>query len=493
MSTSTRDDPRALGIAQRLRFLARDSAIYGGAAALNKATALITFPILARHFSVEEYGVLDFMLVLSAVLTILFVFGQDTAVARYFYEHEDADSRQKIISQSLALQVGALVALIPVGMLVVVPLVSGFLTVPDAPTVLRIVLFQVPFLLLINFSQNILKWTFRRGRFLIVSMGSTSLSVAALVVVILFFDADIVEVMLVYLATQAIFGLTGLWFVRGWLRIPSNWDFARPLLRFAIPYGIVCTLGAASPVIQRTVVASFLGADALGVFAAGAKVALLIALPVRAFQIAWGPFSLAIFKEADAAETYNWVLKGLALAVCTAVMLLGVVAEPVIRVLASDRYAAGAAIVFPLALGLGVEATGWITSLGISLSKRSYLNLYSYVVFTLVSVGSMLALVGPLGAQGVAWGAMLGYLCKTVAESWLAQRAYPLGWDYSGVVVLVSATLVLGAIAQVVATRYGYQVGAVLSGLNALLVLTIGWRHVFGAGDRRRILTAIAR
>lgn len=493
MSVSSADDPRRLGIAQRLRFLARDSAIYGGAAALNKATALVTFPLLARQFSVEEYGVLDFMLVLSAVLTILLVFGQDTAVARYFYEQEDASIRRQIVSQSLALQVGAIVAVVPLAILLGVPWAQGFLKVPDATKVLRIVLYQVPFLLLINFSQNILKWTFQRTRFLFISMGSTSLSVAALVIVIVAFEASITDVMLVYLTSQALFGLMGLWFVRAWLAVPSDWGFVRPLLHFAIPYGIVCTLGAASPAFQRTVVATFRGADALGLFAAGAKVALLIALPVRAFQIAWGPFSLAIFRESDAAETYNWVLKGVAVGVCTAVMLLGVVAEPVIHLLASERYAAGATIVFPLAFGLAVEATGWITSLGISLSKRSYLNLYSYIVFSLVSIGGMLALVGPLGVVGVAWGALLGYLSKTALEAWLAQRAYPLAWEYSGVVLLAATTLVLGAIAQAIAMRYGYRAGAVASGVNTLLVVMIGWWQVFGAADRRRIVAAFAR
>jgi len=80
------DNPAVLGMGQRFKFLTRDLALYGGAAAISKGFALITFPLLARHFSVAEYGVLDYFLVLAGFLATMAIFGQDSAVARFFYE-----------------------------------------------------------------------------------------------------------------------------------------------------------------------------------------------------------------------------------------------------------------------------------------------------------------------------------------------------------------------------------------------------------------------
>jgi O-antigen/teichoic acid export membrane protein len=98
----------SLSLKGRLHFLLRDATLYGGAAAISKAFALITFPLLARHFSVEEYGVLDYFLVLGSLLAIFFIFGQDSAVARYFYEYEETETRQQLISQSLVFQLSGL-------------------------------------------------------------------------------------------------------------------------------------------------------------------------------------------------------------------------------------------------------------------------------------------------------------------------------------------------------------------------------------------------
>ena len=104
-----------LNLKQRLSFLFKDSVLYGGAAAFSKSFTLITFPILTRHFSVSEYGLFDIFMVAAAMLGTFFVFGQDSAVARYFYEYEKKRIRQEIISLSLFYQFSCVLLLIPIG------------------------------------------------------------------------------------------------------------------------------------------------------------------------------------------------------------------------------------------------------------------------------------------------------------------------------------------------------------------------------------------
>ena len=81
-------------IRTRLGFLIKDSLVYGGAAAISQAFSLITFPLLTRHFAVEEYGVLDYFMVLSSFLVTLFIFGQDSATDRSALVRRDKMARQ---------------------------------------------------------------------------------------------------------------------------------------------------------------------------------------------------------------------------------------------------------------------------------------------------------------------------------------------------------------------------------------------------------------
>ena len=72
----------------RFKFLVKDTIIFGIAQGVSRSFALITFPLLSRNLTVMEYGTLDFFLTLSGFITILLIFGQDSAVARFFYDTE---------------------------------------------------------------------------------------------------------------------------------------------------------------------------------------------------------------------------------------------------------------------------------------------------------------------------------------------------------------------------------------------------------------------
>ena len=480
--------PAVLSLRGRLGFLLKDSVLYGGAAAVSKAFALITFPLLARYFSLAEYGVLDFFLVLSGFLVTLFVFGQDSAVARFFYELEDADERRQVISQSLAFQLLGLLLLLP-------PLWWGgawmprfFIEFDDVEWLFRIVLLQLPLLLLINFSQNLLKWTFARARFLIMSLGYTLVQAGLLLVAVLVLGVGIQGVLLVSLCTSLLFGMLGLYFVRGWLSRPKSFRRLREMLPFAIPYGVICVVAAFSPALERSLTDQLLGAEDLGLYAAGTKIAMLVGMVVSAFQTAWGPFSLSLYKQSEAAQTYNWVLKIFALGMCMLTLALTLVARPLIHLLASDRYSGAAELVFPLAMGLAIQATGWITEIGIGIAKRSYLNLYAYGVALAATLGGILLLAPALGLMGVGLGVMIGHVARASMSSWLAQQAYPLPWRYRPVLAVFGLTLLFGVAAAWARQRWGMQAQTSILMLGLLTTAIAGWHILFARAEQEHLL-----
>lgn len=471
----------------RLAFLFKDAVLYGGAAAISKAFALITFPLLARHLSVADYGVLDFFLVLSSFLVLLFVFGQDSAVARYYYEVDDPDERRQLISQSLVFQAVGVLIVLPVLWIYAEGLTTNLSTAPQGPQFFRIVLLQVPFVLLINFSQNLLKWTFARRPFLLMSLGFTMVHASFLVIAVLYFRAGIDGLLFVSCATNILFGLWGLYFVRGFLVWPSGFKRLREMLPFALPFGVICLLGAFSPTLERIVIDRMLGAEQLGLYAAGTKVAMLVGIALGAFQTAWGPFSLSIHKQEAAAQTYNSVLKIFVWAMSTLVLLLGLVAAPILQFLASDRYGAAATIVFPLAMGLVMQSTGWITEIGIVIAKRSIFTLYANVLGLACTLGGILLLTPAFGFMGVGLGVMIGHAARAVFSAWLAQRVYPQHWQYAPVVALVAMSTTAGLCATWAHQAWGSwgQTACFLAGI--LLVPAVGWFLLFTRSERLQV------
>ncbi len=220
---------------------------------------------------------------------------------------------------------------------------------------------------------------------------------------------------------------------------------------------------------------------------------MIIMLAASAFQIAWGPFSLSIYKQADAVRTYNWVLKLFALGMCVAALSLSLLAEPLIRFLATARYSGAVWAVFPLVMGLVIQTTSWITEIGISISKRSYLSLYSHTTFIGATLLGIWLFAPAFGILGVGLGVLLGQTAKTLMASWLAQRVYPLSWQYRPVVLLVAATLLLG----LAATWLGHQFASLVYHLGLatglITIILLGWTSLLDNGERVQLISFVRK
>lgn len=447
--------PAKLAQHERLSFLFKDSIVYGGAMAISRAFSLVTFPIIARRLPVADYGTLDLFLVLSGFLMTSLIFGQDSAVGRFFYEYDDPEERRQVISQSLLIQ--AVVCIAAMGILFLLSnRLAGYISTAEGSVLyLHIILAQVPFMMAMNFSQNLLKWTFTRWAFLVMSVGYAATQAAILVIAVLLFPLDIETVLFVTLIANVLFGVLGVFFVRQWIVVPRGFNRVSELLRFAVPVGLICLLSAAVPMVERQSIEKLLGADGLGLYAAGAKLAMLLALAIGSFQTAWGPFSVSIHREKDAGETYNLVLGFFCLLVCVLVLMLDMLARPLLIVLASNRYLNAEVVVFPLAMATAVQSISWITEIGIGLSKRTSMFIYPQILFIAVIAAAMVTLIPTLGLLGGGLAMMMAQIVRSCTASWLAQRVYPLPWAYAFVFKAVTCVIATAVVARGMIESWG--------------------------------------
>lgn len=480
-----------LNLKQRLSFLFKDSVLYGGAAAFSKSFTLITFPILTRHFSVSEYGLFDIFMVAAAMLGTFFVFGQDSAVARYFYEYDKKRVRKEIISLSLFYQFSCVLFLIPLGWVFSDKIVLLLSDAKNAQNLVKLILLQVPFLVLINFSINLLKWTFSRAKFLIMSIGVSVAKVTALLIGIKYYNINVHDALLIILVVVAFFGFLGFLFISKWMVLPRSLSYLHRLIKYATPLGIIAVSSAFVPVMERSVVNSLIGSVELGLYAAGSKIALICMLLVGAFQTAWGPFSLSIYKQKDAIITYNIVLKAFTALMCIFVLALSAIANPFITLLATSEYSEASVIVFPLAMGVVIKAVSWITEIGISLSKKSHLNLYSYFVFVVMTLLGIYIFASQFGMLGVALGVLAGQIGKSLMASYLSFKAYSLNWKYKEILVLLSLTIFMGLIGLVLYNITSQLFVTIYYSICSITVFLISIFLLFSKKERKKIYSQI--
>lgn len=468
-----------------VRFLLRDSAVYGLSNALVKLSALVSVPILTRALSQADYGATDALNVLLALLVAVATLGQDSAVARFFYDVESEGERRQVVMQGLVAQLAM------TGVVAAVALAIG-------PWILRsdmgaayagayyLIVACLPAVLLFQFWRGLLKWMLARGRFVALTVGTAA---AQLLGVILLAALDALTVrtwVLVLLASNGLSAVIGLWFCRAYVTMPRGFTYVGRMLRYGGPYAAVLLVGTLLPAVDRAIVTGRLGLAPLAEYAVGVKYASLLLFPVMAFQTAWGPFCFATYKDPDAPAVYSRVLMLLASGLAIGCFALVALAEPLIRVFASARYVSAAPVVLPVVFGLALEACSWVLGLGIDLAKRSELSLASYVVGLVVSIAGAMLLVTRWGIVGVAVGIALGRVAQSATYSWFGLRVYPLEIRWRRPILVLWLALVASFIAAAVTWLVPTApLLVIVSARVALFLLLVGAIvALFGPQDR---------
>lgn len=101
-------------------------------------------------------------------------------------------------------------------------------------------------------------------------------------------------------------------------------------------------------------------------------------------------------------------------------------ADPVIRVLFSARYADAAGLVLPLALAQFVRGVTTVFNTFLSSHARGAALRNAGLVLTLSNVALNFALIPPFGAQGAAWASLLALVANLVAHVFFYRRSYAL-------------------------------------------------------------------
>lgn len=478
-----RPDPRTASTLQRMRMLIADTAVYGLASAVSKSFALILFPILTRSLSVADYGRLDLALYAAMLIGLVIIWGQDSAMARLFFEKDDVEDRRQTISQALLLVASNCMLVILAAALVAQPVIAADFFGPRSWLIVALLLVYASVSALLSFCQGLLKWTFQRNRYIALALGVPATNLIVLTVLARTEGFGPVTALLAMTVVGATFAAVALTMIRTWLVIPRDAGKSKALLPLALPYGLIAVIAALAPLVERSVVAGRFGASELGLYAAAAKIASIATMLAMAFQMSWGPFAYALYKEASAARTYNLVLRAFSAFMCLAVLTLSLAATPIAALLAGDRFLGAAHYVFPLAMAFGLQAIGWVTEIGIHLSKRPHLNLLGFGALLGTSLLGILVLSRMLGIIGVPLGAMAGQLAMLVISAFVAQRAYPIEWAFAVPAATIAATLgsgLLALFAPVTHPGWFYAAGIVL-------VLAINLAFGMRKGDWRRM------
>ena len=470
------------------------------------ATSLLNFlllPVYTRYLTPAEYGVIALLVVLEAVVKILFRWGVDSAFMRLYYDCSDDRSRQSLTSTIFffMLVLNGVLVLIASGS---APWLSGWLFgTADQANILRLAFLNIFLISFFFLPYSVLRIREQPKPVVALAFFRSATVLVTRLVLVIGVGLGVLGVVLADLLVSVVFVVVSSKWVLPFLRVTFSKDVLRDALKFGLPklpHGFAHNAIALS---DRYLLSLFVSINQVGVYLIGATFGLALKLLLGAFDYAWAPFYLGVMKEPRAKEIYSSVTTYMFGIEALLVAGVAVASTDLVYLMTTPEYY-GAAIVIPwIAVGVLFQGVYQLTSIGLTITKRTRYYPAATGIAAVVNVVSNLLLIPRYGLVGAAWANAVSYADLAGSAMYFSQKHYHIDYEWSRliritVVAVVAYAMATALVPETLSPLFSLLLGGCIvvvtygAGLLLLGVLTPlerrrfrEWRDLVGRGDNR--------
>jgi len=459
-----------------LRRLLASSVAYQAASVVSAVLALGTLPLYTSVLTTAQFGLAETLLTYIILFSILLRAGLGEALVRMWFHDEDPQRRRRLARTAsgtvlLATTTAALLALVFAG-----PLSRLLLGVDDA-TLLGLGVLGLWAFTNLEVAYALLRVEERRRTYLRASLANVVLTVTLMIVLVVVLDGGARGYVAGnYVASSVV--LLGLWWsLRDRIGLRPRAGLLPAMLRFGAPTIPADASIFALNVIDRAYLLRVDSPSAAGLYAVAVKLATVVIVAVRAFQLAWPPLAYSIADEGEARRFYAAVTTWYVVAAGIVVAALTLLGRWIVALLTTDPSYLDAHEALPF-VALGWSLYGLVLVLT-SIAGRAHATvrlLPATLAGLVLNVALLVALVGPLGAAGAGIALCGAYLAMLVVLHLLTRRLLAVPFERGRLAIVVSicaCVTVVGELALPTEGAAGFATRAAALAAIPLLLLVL--------------------
>jgi O-antigen/teichoic acid export membrane protein len=429
------------------RRLFRDTLIYGSGRVMLQLIAVVLTPVWTRIFTPSDYGVLETIASLIAVLTLLSSLGIESASQRsYFdYREEQVAARRAVLSTTLwtLLLSSGVVAIVG---LLLRDTISGSLFGTEAyATLLGLAALTVPLAILTNFCQEVMRVRHQPWLYSALSVVSGLASIAFALFFVIARDEGLKGYYLGVVVGSALALGLAYFIVRDVIRPRIDIRELRIMLAYGLPLVPVAASTWVLQLSDRFFLLHYGTLRELGLYGVGYRLANFLLLVVTAVGLAWAPLMLELHASDPAVErvTRSRTLNYVTFVLSFGAVILSVYAREIFRTITSPSFADAYQVAGLLSGSVVFLGMNVITISGISIARRTgYLARYTLYAAAL-NTALNFALIPSLTMIGAAIATLLTYAFLAVLYYRRAEALDPAPFERRRLVVILAVAAVL--------------------------------------------------
>jgi O-antigen/teichoic acid export membrane protein len=467
---------------ERLKELVRHSAVYGVGSIVARVLGVLLLPLYTRYLTPRDYGLIETLVALSAVLTALVAQAMKSAFFRFYFDSEDEQRRLLVVRTAFWYVVAASTGTLIAGVVFSQP-ISWLLFGTTGHDGLVIAAF-VGLWAAMNYEQmtSLFRVEQRSGAYVVATLTNVALTIAATVLLVVVFDQGPLGVLVGNFTGTLIVYAALLVYSRRALGLQFDRSLYRAMNRFGLPLVPSAVALWLTNFSDRFFLVKLSDLHEVGLYSIGVRLASAIVLLLTAFRLAWPAFAYSIEDDREAGRTYSFVLTYVVYVCCWLALGLGLLAPWLLKLITTEPFYPAQNVVAPLAFGVAAFGAYVVVQIGTGRARQTRSNWLVTGAAAAVDIALNLILIPPYGRMGAAVATVSAYTVLFVMMAWRAQRVFPVPYQWRRVATLAAAAVGL--------TALGKLIGAPLAlalGLTAAYPLVLALLGFYLPAERRRL------
>lgn len=425
------------GLGGQITRLAQHSVIYGLGGLVSRFVALLLLPLYTRYLTPADYGAVETLVALAAILATILRLGIASAFFRFYFDSTDAAHRLRVVRTSFWFTMTMATLGLAVGLALAGQISEWLFDTDDRTTLVR-----MAFVLLwaqMNFEQitALFRVEERAVAFTIATLANLVITVTATVVFVVVLDWGATGVVAGnFTGTLAVYAVL-LVYRHEQLGLSLDRPLLRRMNRFGLP--LVPSMLALWMLNfgDRFFILKLADASEVGVYSIGSRIASAMVLLLTAFRGAWPAFAFSIEDDERARRAYSYVLTYLLFVASWAALALGLLAPWIVEWLTTPAFYDASDVVALLAFGAVAFGGFIVVSIGLGRTKRTQFNWVVTGSAAIVSVTLNLLLIPPYGIVGAGIANLCAFTVMFLGITWWSQRVFWVPYQWRRVMTVV--------------------------------------------------------
>jgi len=476
---------------ERLKELLRHSAIYGLGSIVARVLGVLLLPLYTRYLSPSDYGLIETLVALSAVLTALVAQAMKSAFFRFYFDSTEPARRHLVVRTAFWYVMAASTAATVAGIALAAQL-SWLLFGTHGHRGLVIAAF-IGLWAALNYEQmtSLFRVEQRSTAYVTATLANVAITITATILLVVVFKKGPLGVLVGNFTGTLIAYAALLLYSRHALGLQFDRSLYRAMNRFGLPLVPSAVALWLTNFSDRFFLIKLTDAQEVGLYSVGVRIASAIVLLLTAFRLAWPAFAYSIEDDREAQRTYSFVLTYVVFVCCWLALALGLLAPWIVKLISTKPFYPAQNVVAPLAFGVAAFGAYVVVQIGTGRARQTRSNWLVTGAAAAVNVTLNFALIPSYGRMGAAIATVVAYTLLFVGMAWRAHRVFPVSYQWRRV-----ATLAIAAVGLTVVGKLSHAplpVALALTAAFPLVLLALGFYLPAERRRLRRLLPILGR